>query len=91
MSSAPDGPMQRSARAPILPGCKVFTLDGQSLGEVSDVREDRFKLNAQLKRDYWLSCDEVWSADIGGVHVNFNSADLELHKVPGPVDPAPGA
>jgi hypothetical protein len=79
--------MLRSTSTPVSPGCKVFTLDGHSLGEVSEVRDGCFKLDAPLRRDFWLSCDEVWAADIGGVHVNFASKDLEAHKLRGPVEP----
>jgi len=84
MSSVPDGPMQRGASTPVALGAKVFTLDGHSLGEVCQVTDECFKLNAPLKRDFWLNCDEVWAADVGGVHVNFASGDVEAHKVAGP-------
>lgn len=84
MSSDSDGPMQRSSAPPVKVGFKVFTLDGHSLGEVAEVHDDSFKINAPLKRDFWLSCAEVWSADVGGVHVNFGSDDVAGHKLPGP-------
>ncbi len=71
---------------PIAPGYVVFTLDGKSLGEILEVREGCFKVGVPFKPDYWLSCDEVWSADAGGVHVNFPREDLHLHRV----DPPPG-
>ena len=76
--------MQRSQTLPIAPGCVVFTLDGKSLGEILEVREGCFKLDVPFKPDYWLSCTEVWSADEGGVHVNFPRSELHSHRVEAP-------
>lgn len=76
--------MQRSSAPPVEVGVKVFTLDGHALGQVAQVRDNSFKINAPLKRDFWLSCHEVWSTDVGGVHVNFASDDVTAHKLPDP-------
>lgn len=63
-------------------GQPVYTIGGDKLGEVKDVRGDYFKVDASMKPDYWLSCDCIRGGSVAGerVTVNFDKDSLDDYK-----------
>jgi hypothetical protein len=41
----------------IRPGQIVYTMDGNELGEIKEVRGDFFKVDVSMQPDYWLSTE----------------------------------
>lgn len=62
----------------------IFTVDSKKLGTVKDVRGDYFKVNARWARDYWLSADEVLSADESEVRLVIPHDELNLYRMSKP-------
>lgn len=73
--------------AQLEPRTMVMTMDGESLGEVKEVREDCFKIDVRWGKDYWLPCSEVLEVDDRGATVCFTKADLGIHKLGKPGRP----
>lgn len=40
-------------------GSEVYTLDGNKLGKVKEIRDEYFKVDSSMKPDYWLSLECV--------------------------------
>lgn len=61
----------------------VMTYDGQELGLVRDVEAERFRVDAPLQPDYWLSRDDVLSViPEERVTLRFEHAELDDRKLP---------
>lgn len=75
-------------------GCPVFSSDSQELGHVKEVAGVYFKVDAPLQPDYWLSQEEVASANREQVVLNRSLNELDSVKRtrpgPGPRAPASG-
>ncbi|MGK2965121.1 MAG: hypothetical protein ACSLFM_05900 [Tepidiformaceae bacterium] len=78
----------RNQAVPLVTGTPVFSCDGSEMGLIKEVRDDFFKVDAPIRRDYWLRRDEVAEAAPGRVTVNFEHANLNHHRFS---DPAPVA
>lgn len=64
-------------------GQPVFTVDGDKLGEVKEVRGDYFKVDAQMQPDYWLACECIrGGGPVTGdrVTVGFAKNQLDNYK-----------
>lgn len=59
------------------PGYAVFTVDGDELGRVKEVRDGAFKIDAPWKGDYWLPVDMVISV-IPGDRVTVDATGDEI-------------
>jgi hypothetical protein len=62
-------------------GLDVFTSDGELLGRVKTFSGDRFKIDAAMQPDYWLSCDAIASADSTRVTTTFVKDQLGDRKI----------
>ncbi len=69
-------------------GVLVYTRDGEELGRISELTPTHFKIDAPMKRDYWLAASDLFACDSGVARVDFDSRDLELHQFE---NPEPGA
>lgn len=74
------------------PGTLVVASDGKELGHVKEVQEGYLKLDIRWGRDYWLSFDEVLSADRDKTVLIIPSDEVNLYKLskPHPVDAEQG-
>lgn len=63
----------------------IFSIDGKQIGTVKEVRGEYLKVNARWARDYWLTSDEVLSADGREVRLVIPSDELNLYKLTKPV------
>ncbi len=74
-------------------GWPVYTLDGEKLGDVGEVRRRYFKVNAPLQPDYWLSVDTIQSAHDERVGLALARQDVEGQMLdePDPESLASGA
>ena len=81
MSSSTERPRYRS----VSPDSSVATLDGHSVGVISEIRGQLFKIRTgRFHRDFWLRVDSVRTSEAGGVVLNVNKDKLEDIKI---VDP----
>jgi hypothetical protein len=62
------------------PGSLVVASDGKELGRVKDVQDGYLKVDARWARDYWLSFEEVLSADRQKTVLIIPSDELNLYK-----------
>ncbi len=62
-------------------GLRVYSKDGKYLGDVSDLRDGLFKLDAPMAVDYWLSDDEVEKVEHGSVLLRFGEGELKAHRI----------
>ncbi|HLZ73071.1 MAG TPA: hypothetical protein VKV26_24470 [Dehalococcoidia bacterium] len=68
----------------LTPGTPIFTMDGDQIGKVKEVRDRFFKVDASAQPDYWLATDCIRSASAGRVRVGFDKDHLGDYKVNGP-------
>lgn len=71
------------SRVPVA-GAPVFTRDGARIGEVKEVANGSFKVDASGKPDYWLSAEFVTSSNPAQVELDFDSELLDEYKLDGP-------
>ena len=64
----------------IKPGLPVFTRDGDQIGEVKEVGDAAFKVNAPMQPDYWLRRDAVLAFNADRVTMDFTHDQLGQHK-----------
>jgi hypothetical protein len=77
-------PREREPRSMyrVQPGLRVFTVDGDELGEVKEVQGEAFKVDAPWKPDYWLRTDDVLSViPEERVTVDIDSDSLDRYKL----------
>jgi len=52
-------------------GATVITIDGRELGKVKEVSDGWFKVDARLRRDYWLASDLIETSSAMTVQLSF--------------------
>lgn len=67
-------------------GAEVYTSDGQKIGEVKEIRDGAFKVDAPMELDYWLPLSSVASTDGAQARVDFDWAMLGTYKMSDPED-----
>ena len=74
-----------TTRAPVI-GAAVYTSDGEEVGEVKEVREGMFKIDAPKWPDFWLDDDDCMDEanDAHGVLLKITLAELPEHMHGGP-------
>lgn len=66
----------------VVVGAPVYTRDEQRIGTVKEVRGRLFKVDAPLRRDFWLNGDCVATAlGDGGVMLSVHREALSAHRV----------
>ncbi|MGE5597421.1 MAG: hypothetical protein ACM3S1_15450 [Hyphomicrobiales bacterium] len=66
------------------PGAPIFTSDGKQIGKVKEVRGPYLKVDVRWARDYWLTSNEVYSADDSSVTLVIPRDELNLYKISKP-------
>jgi hypothetical protein len=61
-------------------GAEVFTTNRDKIGEVKEVRQGSFKVNAAMQPDYWLPIHTVASSTGNRVTLSFLKDRLEDYK-----------
>jgi len=69
-------------------GARVWTKDGKELGTVKEVQGDAFKIDAPMKKDYWLSITQVLQSKGGALELDFDEEVLDDYKLSGPDSPS---
>jgi hypothetical protein len=65
-------------------GAAVMTKDGERVGKVSEISGNFFKVDAPMRRDFWLSVDYVGLCAPDRVHLEFEKKELDEHKLTEP-------
>ncbi len=68
----------------LTPGTPVFTVDGDQIGSVKEVRDRHFKVDAAMQPDYWLATDCIRTASASGVRLAFAKDHLGDYKLDRP-------
>ncbi len=68
----------------LTPGTPVFTMDGDKIGTIKEVRDRFFKVDASMQSDYWLATDCIRTASASQVQLSFDKGHLGDYKVDGP-------
>jgi hypothetical protein len=68
----------------LMNGAPVFTVDGDKLGEVKEIKGDHFKVNAAMQPDYWLCTDDIGTVDGNRVVMTFDKDHLGDSKFDDP-------
>lgn len=61
-------------------GTPIVASDGKRIGRVKEVQGDYLKVDARWARDYWLTCEEVFSADSEKTVLVIPSDGVNLYK-----------
>lgn len=62
------------------PGMRVRTNDGDDLGTVKEVSGASFKVDAPMKKDYWLPSSSIQTQSDGALLLNFGKSRLNDYK-----------
>jgi hypothetical protein len=65
-------------------GCPVVTADGEQIGTLSEIAEEAIKVDAPLRRDFWIEADYVRSCENDRVELSFRKQDLGAYKMDQP-------
>jgi hypothetical protein len=68
----------------LTPGTPVFTLDGDQIGSIKEVRDRYFRVDASMQPDYWLATDCIRTASASRVQLAFDKDHLGDYKLDGP-------
>lgn len=70
-------------------GAAVMAKDGEQVGKVSEISGSFFKVDAPMRRDFWLSVEYVGLCAPDKVQLAFEKKELGDHKLAGPgIEPA---
>jgi hypothetical protein len=67
-----------------MPGAAVIAADGARLGTVAETSGSYFRVDAPMRRDYWLSCDQVTTSDLHEVTLAIARGDVDGCKLDQP-------
>lgn len=62
------------------PGSVVVASNGKELGRVKDIQDGYLKVDVKWAKDYWLSYEEVLSADRDRTLLIIPSDEVNLYK-----------
>jgi hypothetical protein len=65
-------------------GSPVRTSEGDEIGKLAEIANDRIKVDAPLRPNFWVGGDDVVPAGDGHVQLAFVRGDLEAHRVDPP-------
>ncbi|MCK9519198.1 MAG: hypothetical protein M0R74_09295 [Dehalococcoidia bacterium] len=65
-------------------GTPVIASDGKKLGKIKEADGQYFKVDAPMRRDYWLTVDEVLSSDEGLARLAIASYEVNDYKLSKP-------
>jgi hypothetical protein len=68
-------------------GQHIYTMDGDHLGAVKELRGAYFKVDAPMQPDYWLPVDDIMSRSGDRVTVGFDKHQLSDRKAADPDTP----
>ncbi len=61
-------------------GMMVWTTDGKALGTITEVKEDRFRLDTTEGAAHWLNCADLDAVEDGRARLSFEAAALPEHE-----------
>jgi hypothetical protein len=65
----------------VVVGWPVYTRGGERIGEMAEMRDRCFKVDASMAPDYWLRTDCIMAASGGQVLLNVDKDQLGDYKV----------
>lgn len=68
-------------------GCPIFTADGERIGTLAEVRSQHLKVDAPMRRDYWIDASNVRVCDGKRIELTFNNDDLGAYQAGDPGHP----
>ena len=68
-------------------GCPIFTADGEQIGTLAEVRSQHLKVDAPMRRDYWIDASNVRVCDGKRIELTFNNDDLGAYQAGDPGHP----
>ena len=68
-------------------GCPIFTADGEQIGTLAEVRSQHLKVDAPMRRDYWIDASNVRVCDGKRIELTFNNDDLRAYQAGDPGHP----
>jgi hypothetical protein len=76
-----------SARAAAVPtiGCDVYTIEGLPAGKVAALSGRFMRVDAPMRRDYWLHVEDIVSDEGGAVTLAYPRDAVEEHRHNAPV------
>lgn len=81
--TSPPNPESATGMVP-QPGQPVYTRDGKDLGRVKELASDAFKVDAPMRRDYWLSVGSILGIGPDGIEMDFDESMREAYELDGP-------
>ncbi len=66
------------------PGLAVISGDGKRLGTVKEVSGSYFKVDAPMRRDYWLSEELIHGEDTSAVFLEVPRKEVPEHRMTAP-------
>ena len=61
-------------------GCPIVTADGEQIGTLSEVAEEAIKVDAPMRRDFWIDVEYVRACEGGRIELSFLKQDLGAYK-----------
>jgi hypothetical protein len=80
----PRSPVHTQSTIIIPIGCPVFTADGQQIGDVAEVRDRWFEVQAGDEPGFWLDMRSVTAASDERVTLGFDAGELPQHRLSAP-------
>jgi hypothetical protein len=80
MTAKHDIESRHAAPAPTI-GCDVFTIEGLPAGKVAALSGRFMRVDAPMRRDYWLHVDDIVSIEGGAVTLAYPRDAIEEHKL----------
>lgn len=68
-------------------GCPIFTADGEKIGTLAEVRGQHLKVDAPMRRDYWIDASCALVSDGKRIELTFNHDALSAHRAGDPGHP----
>ncbi len=62
-------------------GLWVYTSDGEKIGDVAEVSDGKFRVDASMQPDYWLNANDIATLGAERVVVAFPKEALMQHLV----------
>jgi hypothetical protein len=63
------------------PGCPIYTSDGQQIGTLAEMHNDYLRVNAPMRKDFWVKADFAVACEPGRVDLTFTKDDLNAYKL----------
>ncbi len=65
----------------LVPGCPIYTSDGDEIGKVKELRDEHFKVDAPMRPDYWLPRSVVAATTFEAVTLTVDTQQLDARMI----------